>query len=456
MFIAVLLSIYFVGANTAYACKCRGRAQEGANFQSCGSYWLSDAVFVGTATKISVEKYEMKVSFSIEKTVRGAGEKTIEISTSSSTASCGYPFKEGERYFVYARRGADGKLTESLCGPTTLLANAAADLEYAKEIEAGARGTRLYGSILEAKRENYRDAGTVVPLAGIEITATGDKNRLKTTTDASGFYVFKEIPSDFYRVTAKLPNNLRELQNRSANFEHRAAIFDKNVPSCDRENFIATSQGSISGKVIVPTGADFPKQPIELLPIDENGKAVLDFTASQSAPINASDGQFYFDAIPAGKYLLAINPRNCPKRQFAEYGRMFFPGAANVAEAEAIAINKSERINVADFQLLPPFRERWISGVVLAADKTPLSEAMVLMTVKDQNQCFVVGNLDEAQTDAQGRFRIKGYEGYDYKIRATALIRNQSQPVTRLFSKFFELPSQGQIENVELIVDSVY
>ena len=450
--IVLSLVFLFIGTYKADACTCSGRVQNSKGYQPCWTYWISDAVFIGLAEKISIENGRMKVSFSVEKSVRGVNEKTIEIFTSANTGTCGYPFKQGERYFVYSRRGQDGKLREGLCGPTVLLKNAEEDLEYVKEIESGKRGSRLYGSVHRIEKESYTARGSFVPLAGIEVTIKGKKNKFKTQTDADGRYVFKEIPADIYRVTAKLPEGLREIVTREDLINHYAVIYDKNAPPCDSESFIATSQGSIRGKIINTDGTNPPQQFVSLVPIDENGKTAQ-FVSFQEVWANRQNGEYFFNAVPAGKYLLVINPKNCPHPTNG-YGTMFFPGVANVTDSKIIPVTNYQQITVEDFRLLPPLKERWISGVVLSADKTPVAAALVSLIDADRGQC---GNFhSEMTTDESGRFRLKGYESYRYQIRAYTGVKNQGRQIPRFYSKLFVIPLNGGNENIELIVDSTY
>lgn len=456
--IILSLTILFIGARQASACTCYGRLNN-ENFQPCGSYWMADAVFVGLAENVSIENGRMKVSFTVEKSIRGASDKTIEIFTSASSGSCGYPFKEGERYFVYSRRGQDGKLEESLCGPTVLLRSAAADLEYQKEIEAGKSGTRLFGSVRQFKKESYKDQDSFIPLADIEINVKGKKSEFKTKTDENGLYVFKDIPPDVYRVMAKLPDGLREIFIREDLINHYAVIYEKDAPRCDSENFIATSQGSIRGKIIGSDGQNPLQQYVSLLPIDENGKAFFAFSPSRAVWANRENGEFFFNTVPAGKYLISINPKNCPtpNRNSSEYGQMFFPGVGNESEAKIITVKEYQQLKIEDFRLLPPLEERWFSGTVLSADKTPVANATVFMTVGNSKECFTTERLANVKTDEFGRFRFKGYKSYSYQIRAyTETKTSQGQTVPRLLSKIFEIPLTGEVKDIELIVDSTY
>jgi hypothetical protein len=59
--------------------------------------------------------------------VEGATAKTLEVHTALMGASCGYPFKEGQEYLVYAYTGKQG-LEVGLCGNVIPLSKASEDL----------------------------------------------------------------------------------------------------------------------------------------------------------------------------------------------------------------------------------------------------------------------------------------------------------------------------------------
>ena len=275
----MVVSVFFllIGTNTAEACTCSGRPQGVKGVQTCGYYGSSENIFIGLAEKVEIDNKigSMKATFSVEKSIRGTNEKTVEIFTSSSTASCGYPFKQGERYFVYGRKNTDGKYHESLCGPTTLLKDAVDDLEYVKDIEEGKPGTRIFGSVYEDKQPTLKDKRTFERLSGIEITIKSENRMVKTLTDEKGNYLFKDIPKERYQVFAKLPKGYRELFVRADLTEHFAG-------GCSGDNFRVTKQGSIRGKIV-----NFPSKEIEnpwspkpaqpkvaLIPLDENNKPI--------------------------------------------------------------------------------------------------------------------------------------------------------------------------------------
>ncbi len=443
-----------IGTNAVEACSCIGRPQGVKGIQTCGYYWNSENIFIGLAEKVEIDNKvgSMKVTFSVEKSIRGTNEKTVEVFTSPSTASCGYPFKQGERYFVYGRKGDNGKFHESLCGPTTLLKDAEDDLEYAKDIEEGKLGTRIFGNVYEDKQPTLKDKRTFEPLPKIEITIKSKKNKFKTLTDEKGNYLFKDVPKDNYQVFAKLPEGYRELFVRADLTEHFAG-------SCSGNNFRVTKQGSIRGRVINfpskeiqnPWNKDSVQQPkVSLVPLDENNQPLTNFFEEKWA--YRDKFEYFFDVVPAGNYLLAVNPHNCP---FPNNGvpTMFFPGVANQSEAEIITVKEGENLILEDFNSLPLLEERWFSGVVLNADKTPAVNAIVRLTDAYYGSGKCSNFNTEIKTDESGKFRLKGFETYEYKIEAYGEKKNNQK---QTYAKRQIIPNDNKIDEIQLILDESF
>src|SRR5262245_56100885 len=87
----------------------------------CDEYWQSQAVFAGKVIKKSTfyveegegdskHKYQqVLVRFSIEQVFKGVAGGEVEIVTGLGGGDCGYHFKDGERYVVYAIRSGQDK-----------------------------------------------------------------------------------------------------------------------------------------------------------------------------------------------------------------------------------------------------------------------------------------------------------------------------------------------------------
>jgi hypothetical protein len=421
--------------------------------QTCGYYWPAESVFIGSAEKVEIDNKigSMKVTLSVERSFRGNNEGSVEIFTSASEASCGYPFKQGETYFVYGRKGQDGKYHESLCGPTTLLDDAEDDLEYAKDIEDGKLGTRIFGQVLDDWQPTLKDKRATVPLSGIEVTIKSKNKIFKTRTGEKGAYLFKDIPKDNYQVFAEFPKGYRELFTRQDLTKHFAG-------GCSGGSFRVTQQGSIRGRVVNfrskeiqnPWNRDAVQQPkVTLIPLDGNNQ-IIPHIYHEERWAYRDKFEYYFDRVPSGNYLLVMNPGNCP---YPNNGvpPTFFPGVADRSEAEIITVRDSENLVLEDFKSLPLLKERSFSGVVVNADKSLAANATVRLLDGDYSNCQ---NLNlEAKTDEFGQFHFRGFEGYKYKIEAYA---ENGTGRTRYYAKAFSILQGADVNDIKLVLDQTF
>jgi len=130
----VSLALLALLPDCASACSCAGylaapqeRAQRALK--------ESTAVFSGQVVNIGTGEPSgawrpatVTVSFQVSEVWKGPQPETLEVSTSRDGASCGYPFKEGQEYLVYAY-GKEEPFKVSLCSETKPLSEASADLE---------------------------------------------------------------------------------------------------------------------------------------------------------------------------------------------------------------------------------------------------------------------------------------------------------------------------------------
>ena len=105
----------------------------------------SAAVFTGKVLAINGNEQEsrfyanVEVVLEVERCWKGIEEKTISVFTSSQSSACGYGFKKGEAYLVYASKTTEGRLTTSICSRTRGIKEADDDL---KELGEGKEMSR--------------------------------------------------------------------------------------------------------------------------------------------------------------------------------------------------------------------------------------------------------------------------------------------------------------------------
>ncbi|MEO8699396.1 MAG: hypothetical protein ABI867_05105 [Kofleriaceae bacterium] len=116
----LLIALVVIAAvRPAVACDCETPSARVA-------YFRSDAVFTGKVTK----RTQRHVTVAIDQRFRGApAGATVEI---HGGGMCDLELTVGKTYFVYAKR-IDGVLVTGLCSRTGLLADAKADLAFARD-----------------------------------------------------------------------------------------------------------------------------------------------------------------------------------------------------------------------------------------------------------------------------------------------------------------------------------
>jgi hypothetical protein len=155
----IALSLLTLGfGRDAWACSCASSGPP------CQGAFQVDAIFAGTVRSISPLPDDdlpplrpgearmprtVRVDFAEVHGFRWLQAATVSVLTAGSGPACGYAFKKGERYLVYARRQPDGKeLVTGICSRTRLLAEADEDLRFLQTLSDSSRaGARVYGTI---------------------------------------------------------------------------------------------------------------------------------------------------------------------------------------------------------------------------------------------------------------------------------------------------------------------
>ena len=122
VFILFTLSLIELAFNNpVFACECRKRNDFEQEFS------FSQSVFVGEVVEIDNSKPDAIITFRVETIWKGAKTTRIIVRTNNQGKACGYIFKHGEKYLVYAYD--DGALRTSICTRTAEIKLTAKDLK---------------------------------------------------------------------------------------------------------------------------------------------------------------------------------------------------------------------------------------------------------------------------------------------------------------------------------------
>ena len=176
--LAVLGVVFLLPPDCAYACSCAVVGSQKERVEQAISD--SEAVFSGEVVEVDKSPPPDKevrfnpdygdtalVTLQVSDVWMGPEQETLEVSTPVFGASCGYPFKEGQEYLVYAYGGKDLKVV--LCSETKELSRAGADLKLLANSEKPKDGSN---------DEAFSDTsggvsvGAMVGMAGVVVAAS--------------------------------------------------------------------------------------------------------------------------------------------------------------------------------------------------------------------------------------------------------------------------------------------
>jgi hypothetical protein len=412
----------------------------------CQAYWSTSTVFSGQVTEIKTftsddepfKGYKQKlVRFSVIQAFRGASGTSAETVTGNGGGDCGYPFKVGESYLVYAYHNPkDNRLYASICSRTRRLSEAGEDMEYIGGLSKAASGGRIYGSLNMFRRVNadvsYQSLG---PMQGVRIAVEGAGKRFEAITDDKGKYYVSGLEPGAYKVRLTAPKGLWP-----AEAEHKVNVAEK---GCVVVDFTFEPNTSLSGKVFNDDGAPAPKIMVDLVLWDEVNERYQRHSLFTHAD---EEGRFTFRSIPPGAYFLGIRLNRITEPTFA-YSRTFFPGIQDLSQAAAITISEGQILEGYDIQLPQKLKTRKIEGIVVWPDGRPASGAGICfeeVEYAEGSLCFGDANVGD-----DGRFSSTRPEGLRYLVRAHINVgggngQRHAEPV--------ETPAKGDVSDIKLVI----
>lgn len=123
--LAVLIPLFLAAA--AYACSCAPPPPPKEALEK------ATAVFSGKVLKIEKDgEYELAVTFAVDRQWKGIADKEVVVRTGTNDGICGYKFKKGTSYLIYAhetKREELKYLVTNICTRTAAVADAKEDLK---------------------------------------------------------------------------------------------------------------------------------------------------------------------------------------------------------------------------------------------------------------------------------------------------------------------------------------
>jgi hypothetical protein len=149
--------------------------------------------------------------FSIEKVFKRFKGTEIEIHTGYGDTDCGYKFKVGERYLIYAHGSPpSNEFTTSICTRTKPYSKASEDLDYLHGLPDSATITRVSGTVSEFIASPFGER----LLSGIKVVISGAGRKIEVFTNSEGLFQATGLPAGNYKVWAVFPDKRRSIERK--------------------------------------------------------------------------------------------------------------------------------------------------------------------------------------------------------------------------------------------------
>lgn len=407
--------------------------------------------------------------FLVEEPLKDIGPVEVDVVTGGGGGDCGYDFKAGERYLVYAYKSEGGALSESMsrtviapskrtfvkrnvlsasiCSRTRPLAQAQDDIELLRAFIGGNPQTRIFGvaSQLERLLGTYEyNINYVGPMEGLTVKAEGAQGKFETRTDKEGRYRFKELAPGKYKVGVQLPEGYGPLFD----FVGAEAQIELTPRACGVElNFEAQIDGRISGRVFGADGQPVGEQvQVSIVTLESADK---NFARAKSRSDYTKQGRYEIEGLPPGRYVLGVTIADPPERG-TPYPTTYFPRGNDLKQATIIELAEGQKLKDYDIHLPPPLELVTITGIVSRANGKPAVGADIdLYDIGDRGYSLSFGV--DIKSDASGRFSIQAFKGRRYLLHA--FIDKDYFAGTGIQSEVVNIETNGHIPLVKLILN---
>ncbi len=346
---------------TVQACTC-SQAPPG----KCSGLQQDDVVFLGTVTSFEVSSVAAPPSdaaaspappvrlahyvFRIDELFAGPADPEIDVFSGGEDGDCGYQFKKTSQYLVFTHRGTDGRLYATICSGTRPVREALAVLPQLRAMRNGKRVASVFGVLRRADAPFLAPPDDPEkPLPNVSLKLRSRDDRFETTTDSNGVYSFYDVHAGEYSFTAQLPTHV-ELTRRTM----VGGLPPFTIPNgaCYEYDVDALPTGHIQGSVLAPDG-----KPLSVASVELYRAGTYDDSRPGLWGFQGARGVFDLDHIGPGQYTLVFNRANRMDPN-APFPRAFYPGVADLSEAQPIKIKDGQQLTKVNIKLKEGFPVR--------------------------------------------------------------------------------------------------
>ena len=412
--LTLVVAFLLIPASEAAACSCENPGPP------CQNTFRVDAVFTGSVVNITALPIDgpplppgairmggtLRVDFSIDQAFRGVQGSTVSVLTSAMSPACGYEFKQGERYLVYAYGSKDGtELRTSICSRTRHISEANEDLQFLQSLSTKTTDARILGTV-QHYEPNLSGGDTKEPdhVPNVLVTARGEGLLSNARTDAQGRYELPLPPGSYEVAVELLPRFAAERSTQTVELRDPRA--------CAVVDFYVRFDGRIKGSVRLVSGDPAQNVPVEAMLAERVGAPGIIETLRATTTVG---GSFEFTEVPPGRYVVGVDliRRMDPTTSFPA---TFHPGTPDASLATVVELEGGDQIQLDPMTLPRPRRPFRLTGTVEFADGRPAAGVFVALRDGAATWRQVAVGI---RTNADGGFSFAVHDGLSYIISAS-------------------------------------
>jgi hypothetical protein len=415
-----MLPILFLMPGGISACTC-SKAPPG----TCQGLQQDDVVFVGTVmdvenvpsaapdaadsqnagstTSATDVTPVIRYRFKIDEKFAGPDAAEIDIFSGGDDGDCGYRFRKGDQYIVFTQQEIEGRLFATICNGTRPAADGRALLPQLRAMRKHQRVASVYGVLrrsdppLLAPADDPDD-----PLPHIKLKLRSKDDRFATSSGPDGVYSFYDVHAGEYHFSASLPARM-ELTEKTL----PGALPPIKIPNgaCFEYNVDALPLGKIRGSVLGPD-----EKPLNLASVELYRADRFKDTEPGLWGFQGSKGEFEFDHVGPGEYILVFNRTN-RKDPNSPFPRTFYPGVSEQNETAVITLKDGEQLLQANIQVNNGYPTHKIRAQLKWKDGRPPGEVTIMAKASE-------GENPAAQRIGEGVYDFTLLQSAHYTISA--------------------------------------
>jgi hypothetical protein len=376
----VLCALLLVLGTNSEACSCAGF---GPACVEAVSPQVS-AVFLGTVVAVNHSSRiphpdefgdMLDVTLSVQESYKGALSKQAVVTTASTEAACGFPFRKGEQYVVYAGE-YKRKLFTSICQRTLPAKLVEKDLDYLRKLGTASPTVFIGGSykkytfdpnfapkftpsIMDHYRPPEEEYEAMAPMTGEEVTLTAENGQQKKAKiNDDGRFLFDELAPGTYSIKVSVPAGLSPPIGYATGLRSRLDALEVLPKGCAEVTFRTQPDGRISGRILNQDGSPLANIAV----IIWNAAEKFEFYRGVIRDYNKEDGSFDLGPLPPGEYILGayvwVLPQGFPAMQderdkLTQATLRYFSDANSPESAKKIKVGFGQ--HVGNIELRIPF-----------------------------------------------------------------------------------------------------